>query len=345
MKSRRIPVSFFPTTTFLVDDNRRFLKNISLQLDEHFAYMLFDDPENALELLANAHGTQSLLNKYSVVDSNNINYLNNQYSVNVEIDSIHKEIYNADRFKMVSVVVVDYAMPNMNGIQFCERLLDTRIKKIMMTAEADHQVAVQAFNDGIIDKFILKSDLNLKQILNKSILELQQKFFYELSESIANSMESEPGYCLDDPNVMKIFDNICQENNIVEYHLLDTSGNFLLLDDSGSPSWFVIRNKSELEMYYDFALDAEVQPKLCEQLKRGEKIPYFPNINSCHAVTGVNWESYLYPAKQIEGEEKYYYALLKNIKEPNLLRQNIFSYKDHLSNLYPLNVGFSKGEG
>jgi len=34
MNFSRIPISFFPTSVLLIDDNPRFLKNISLQLNE-----------------------------------------------------------------------------------------------------------------------------------------------------------------------------------------------------------------------------------------------------------------------------------------------------------------------
>ncbi len=339
MNYKHIPVSFFPTSVLIIDDNRRFLKNISLQLDENCAYLLFDNPQKAMEHLENIDETHTLLDNYSSINLEHYG-TDNQYSVNIELASIHKQIYNQKRFEEVSVVVVDYAMPAMNGIEFCEKLYNRRVKKIMLTAEADYQIAVEAFNNGIIDKFILKSDFNLKKTLNESILELQKKFFYELTESISHSIEKEPGYCLTDPEVSRLFEKICEENAIIEHHLLNSSGDLLLLDAYGKPSWFIIKIKSELEMYYDIAIDTEAPKNVCEQIERGEKIPFFPTFERLHKVIGNNWENHLYPATAITGKETYYYAFLPEIREEILNEDLVFSYQDYLENVSKKNVNF-----
>jgi CheY-like chemotaxis protein len=342
MNFSRIPISFFPTSVLLIDDNPRFLKNISLELNEDCAYMLFDDPEKALRHLSTLEETRSLFNKYGSVNGDHNGVVNDQYSVNIELASIHKEIYNPERFKEVSVVVVDYAMPTMNGIQFCEQLSNSksRIKKIMMTAEADHHIAVEAFNNGSIDKFILKSDLHLKQTLNNSIIELQKKFFYGLTESLSHSLEKEPGYCLEDPKIAEVFEQLYQKHHVVEHHLIDAAGSFLLLNASGVPSWFIIKTKSELEMYYDLALDSGVSESLCDEIRMGQQIPYFSNADSWHQLTGDDWEKYLYRASEIEGKETYYYAYLQKLKHNLQLESNIFSYQDYLNTLYAVNLKF-----
>jgi CheY-like chemotaxis protein len=340
MNFNRIPISFFPSSVLLVDDNPRFLKNISLQLSQDCAYMLFDDPEEALRHLTTIDETRSLLNKYGSVNGDYNVVLNNEYSVNIELASIHKEIYNPERFKAVSVVVVDYAMPTMNGIQFCEQLRNSRIKKIMMTAEADYQIAVEAFNNGIIDKFILKSDLHLKKTLNNSIVELQKKFFYELTEGLSHSLEKEPGYCLEDPKVLEVFEQLCREHHVVEHHLIDAAGSFLLLNASGVPSWFIIKTKPELDMYYDLGLDSGVSKSLCEKIRMGQQIPFFSNADSWQQITGDDCEKYLYPAQEIKGKETYYYAYLSKLKSNFRLEKNIFSYQDYLNTLYAINLKF-----
>lgn len=339
MNYKHIPVSFFPSSVLIIDDNRRFLRNLSLQLDENCAYLLFDNPQKAIEHLENINETRSLLNNYSSINLDHCGN-DNQYSVNIELASIHKQIYNQQRFEEVSVVVVDYAMPAMNGIQFCEKLYNRRVKKIMLTAEADHQIALEAFNNGIIDKFIFKSDFNLKKTLNESILELQKKFFYELTDSVSHSIEKEPGYCLTDPKIVTLFEKICRENAIVEYHLLNSSGDFLLLDAYGKPSWFIIKIKSELEMYHDIAIHSEAPKHLCEQIETAEKIPFFPSLEGLHKVIGNDWENYLYPATAIIGKEPYYYSFLTEIKDNVLNKNQLFSYQDYLESLSKKNVNF-----
>jgi CheY-like chemotaxis protein len=340
MNLSRIPVSFFPTSILVIDDNPRFLKNVSLQLHEDCPYILFDDPEKALRHLTTLDVTRSLFNKYGSVNEEQGTVFDTQYSVNIELASIHKEIYNHARFKKVSVVIVDYAMPTLNGIQFCEQLCNTQIKKIMMTGEADLQIAVEAFNNGVIDKFILKSDPYLKQTLNNSIVELQKRFFYELTESISHSLVKDSRYCLANPKVMAFFEQLCKEHHIVEHHLIDAAGSVILLNAAGIPSWFIIKTKAELEMYYDLALDSGVSQSLCEEIKKGKQIPYFPNADSWCQVTPDDWEKYLYPAHMIHGKETYYYAFLQKLKCNASLEKDIFSYNDYLNGVCSLNLQF-----
>ena len=54
-------------------------------------------------------------------------------------------------------------MPDINGIEFCQNLKDKKVFKIMLTAEADSNIAIKAFNDGLINKFILKTTEHLHQ--------------------------------------------------------------------------------------------------------------------------------------------------------------------------------------
>ena len=58
---------------------------------------------------------------------------------------------------------------------------------------------------------------------------MQRKFFYESTESLTYALASEPSYCLSAPKLVEVFNQICQENNFIEYYLLDMSFNFLLL--------------------------------------------------------------------------------------------------------------------
>ena len=70
-------------------------------------------------------------------------------------------IYNKERFGETSVVVVDFAMPQMNGEEFCRKLGQLKgnsVKIIMLTGEADEEMAVRLFNAGVIDKFLRKGN-------------------------------------------------------------------------------------------------------------------------------------------------------------------------------------------
>ena len=327
MVTLRIPALFFPTSVLLIDDNRQFIQNLSLQLNNEIISKIFVKPLSALEYLNNLEELQ-LETKYFI--SSDENGFSDKSSMDLNLSAIRGEVYNPARFTNVAVIVVDYAMPEINGIELCEKINNRSIKKIMLTGEADHHLAVAAFNAGIIDKFILKSDLNLQKNLNEYIIELQEKFFLEATASIQHVLRSEPSYALADAKMVEIFKKICHENQIVEYYLLDATGSFLLLDAVGKPSCFIIRNPFEAEMYCNFAEDSTVSPKTIAQIRSGEKIAYFPDMDRLHDSTATEWQDYLYPAQRIDGETPCYYTVISDLQRSDVLRQAIVSYNEYI---------------
>lgn len=61
-----------------------------------------------------------------------------------------------ERFLLTRVCVVDYSMPGMNGLDALAQLSEWQGSRVLLTGQADEQVAVRAFNLGLIDQFIPK---------------------------------------------------------------------------------------------------------------------------------------------------------------------------------------------
>ena len=83
-------------------------------------------------------------------------------------------------------------MPSLNGVEFCSQLKQKSFKKIMLTGKAGESVAVQAFNEGIIDKFIRKDSPNFEKTLTVAIEELQHEYFRNLSTVVTDSLAADP---------------------------------------------------------------------------------------------------------------------------------------------------------
>src|SRR6202034_1433336 len=62
------------------------------------------------------------------------------------------------RGDQVAVILADYRMPNMNGVEFLERAMDIYpgARRVLLTAYADTDAAINAINVVDLDHYLLK---------------------------------------------------------------------------------------------------------------------------------------------------------------------------------------------
>ncbi len=325
-----IPACYFPSTALFIDDSRDFLLNFVLQLDEGVAYRIFDTPHRALDYIHSKSCALDLLSHSSI---NEYTSTRDFAAVNagnhLDLAAIHAEVYNPNRFAEISVVVVDYAMPGMNGLEFCRRIENSNIKKILLTGQADEKLAIEAFNEGLIHRYIKKSDVNAAELITKSIYELQLQYFQAMSDMIVRMLSVNSPNCLRDKKFYSFFQQICEEKRIIEYYLADPSGSFFMLDDDANTSFIIVKSEQDLRWYYDFACSNGASQEVLTALKNGDKIPLFPKS----ALPETDWGNGLVPAKRIECNEPYYYAYLPGNVLFNVRQQKILSYHRYLEEL------------
>jgi CheY-like chemotaxis protein len=306
-----IPICHFPTTVVLIDDNRSFLENIRLELDTaQAAYKLFDNAIAALAYLSSEATIDPITNRFLSTPEDSDR---DQHSLHINLGAIHKEIYTVQRFAQVSVVVIDYAMPGINGADLAEKLKDKPYKIILLTGEANETRAVKLFNDHIIHYYVRKADSRAMENLRTSIARLQQEYFQKLSRIvlhgvIANS-DPLPLACLTDPIFIKFFNELVREHNVVEYYLLDESGSFLFLDEVGKPSWFLVKHEGEMQSTeYDINFpDIKINSETRQKINTRQLLRHFFTDQDA-PQTDTEWQTVLYSATKLSGRKDYYYS-------------------------------------
>jgi CheY-like chemotaxis protein len=323
MPNFSIPTCFFPTTALFIDDNRDFLLNFVLQLDEWLAYRVFDSPIDALE---------SIQKKYREHDLITYRCAKGNTNVSPSFLALYQEVYNPARFCDVSVVVVDYAMPGMNGLDFCRHINQTKIKRILLTGKTDEKLAKKALEEGLIHRYINKSDPAVVELITQSVSELQLQYFQDMSDELVSLLPILLPGCFHDESFAQFFRNLCHENGIVEYYLLNDSGTFMLLDVDAQISFLLIKNKAQLGEYYSLARDNSANNIILDQLARGEKIPLFEYEKNNKSAWNI-WVDNLISANFLIANEDYYYA---HVQEPLLLdihQDKLLSYHSHLQKI------------
>ncbi len=90
-------------------------------------------------------------------------------------------------------------MPEMNGLEFLFNVKNPFIKKVLLTGQADMELAIKAFNKQLIDQFIDKHDPKLRLKLNSIIETFQDQYFRNTYKLITDPIISNQrdGYLVD----------------------------------------------------------------------------------------------------------------------------------------------------
>jgi CheY-like chemotaxis protein len=331
MTSHQIHPIYFPTTTILVDDSRPFLENISLQLDPQVAYGLYHSPSKALEAINSRNRIKPFRQGYFSRYSHQEEFSSNNCVIDIDVDKIHHEVYNDTRFAECSVIVVDYLMPEMTGLEFCRNITLPGVKKVLLTGRADEKLAVRAFNEGLIERFITKNDVEALATLNRVITELQDEYFYDLGGPLVDLLTSGSYGFLRDPAFIEIFSQLRSASGIVEYYLCCNPEGILLVDQAGITSLLIACVEEDMQAHYEISLDQGAPQALLDALSSRKVIPYFWKTNGYYDAGLGDWQSLLYPAQMVEGQRRYFYTIVNN--PPPFASNPIVSHREYLARL------------
>ena len=309
-----IPFCYYPTNIILVDDDYSFLSAMKINLMDYYPCQTFDNAEDALARLE-AYMAHPFL-KHCIDNEVDVD----ERDVQASIRQIHHEIYRPDRFDNISIAIVDYQMPAVNGIECCEqiRALHPEIRIIMLTGEADDELAIQAFNDGIIDQFLRKDHSELFSSMYSAIQKQQYLYFQALSIRVKSGLMSGTtmlSSCLEDKYFAEFFCDFLIKQQVREYYLLQSEANFLLIMETGDICWFMVRNETEFAVLEEIVCDANCseQNSIISAIKSRKQLPFFYSEDE-YALKIEQWLPYMQDLTSIEcGGQQFYYAFIENL--------------------------------
>ena len=301
-----------PVKIIFLDDNQAFLNVLSLEFGQHENMIMLTDPDDALCLI---NQNNELLSESHVLK-------------NSPSDNLLEIIYNQSRYNNIAVLIIDYEMPTINGIEFCEQLTDKTIFKILLTAEADKDIAIRAFNNGTIDRFILKTNDNLYSEILGSIDDLTNRYFQELSKFHLKISGDSLKTLVNQGAYKKIFHEVQNHSNAVEYYLIDGSGSFLFLTKDAKPTWLLISNQQKADEDADLLLGYGFPSDLIKQIRQKTKILFLLS-DSEYKEPAAQWEKYIFDA--IKLDDKYSYSIVSDPITDSIQWDAIATYeKAHL---------------
>ena len=330
-----MPVCFYPTTVIAVDDDQNLLDFVKLAVSGDFNCIAFSNPREALDYCVKYDRNQSSFTDLCI--SSEKNPTTEAPNTTIKLKRIHKQIYNAKRFDEVSVILIDFSMPGMSGLELCKKITHLPCVTIMLTGEADESTAIEAFNKGLIDGFYRKSDATTTEKLLGLIQTKAFAYFQKRSTLISKNLLKAPGCypaCLGDSAFTPYLQKLMLEQDIMEYYLFNDDGYFLLVHGDGSLSWLVVKNDEEMDALAGFIEDIhqqepdEISEKLLNSLKKRTEIIFAATADQTNRDI-EEWPAFCYPLETVVlGSSSYYVALIKDEKTLKDLDQNFTHFME-----------------
>lgn len=300
-----------PTLTVLIDDNRSFLESLAFQMNPQLVHKTFHDPRQAVDWLQHAYWHSAHVGSEPIrVGYDEETYSFERRHASIDIAGIYNLATDRRRFALPSVLVTDYAMPQMNGVEFCKATRTLPCKKILLTGHADEKVAVEAFNSGLIDCYINKKDSDAPQKLEAEITRLQRSFFNQQTGTLKDLLSRHSYAFLSDPAIEELARQLCDRYRFVEYYLFPNPAGLLFFDMQGKATLMVIETRSTLNSHYEVAEDQGAPPDLLSGLREFRLVPFFCDTEGMYSgEIGDNWLSYCLPPQVHHGYQDYFWAL------------------------------------
>jgi CheY-like chemotaxis protein len=320
------PVPFYhPTKVIFLDDNRAFLDALKLEFFDQINMKTFTDSDEALMFIEN-NNHYDYHSIFKLVSDVNVDTTTDRV-IGFDINQILNCIYDKKRFDYVSILVIDYDMPGANGVEVCQKIKEKKVFKVMLTAEADKDTAIRAFNSGLIDRFIGKSSKDLYSDVALAASELNHQHFIDLSKSIMGGNYSSINMLFKNTLYQQLFSEVLKKSKAIEYYLVDNSGSMLFLDEDANPTWLLIQNSKKLTEQLDLIKGYDVPEKTINLIENKEKILFLFSENE-YKENISEWVNYMFDAKNMD--DNYNYSIVKGNVTNSIDWNRVVSYSSCL---------------
>lgn len=235
---------FHPLSVLFVDDSADFLNGLRGVFRDRAVNRFFTNPNAALAHIASfrrdAVGGELSSEDCAAIERGAANALGKD------------PLGDSGRFDEIAAVVVDYEMPQMNGIRFLSSIRDIPCTKILLTGVAGNEEAVDAFNADLIDSYLHKTDADMSDKLAQLLVDAQKRHCKRRGQVSMHDV----GSAYADPRVERLLDEVAARDGIVEYYWRPDQNAVLMFDAHGNASVFVAWDEDEWAFQCDTVTDA-----------------------------------------------------------------------------------------
>jgi CheY-like chemotaxis protein len=260
------PLFHRPGAVVFLDDDPDYLEMLALVLPRHWHVELFLRPVECINYLqqeppfweADAWNQQQLIDTWR-----------NGKALIPQILGYWSKY--TERFALTRVCVVDYSMPGMDGLQALGELVDWPGSRVLLTGQADEQVAVRAFNRGLIDQFIPKQTADISRRLIDAVEHLLHTPNARHAQTWRATLTPAQNALLRLPSVGRDLLNFAS-THWVEHVVIGDPFGVLGMDAGGNVGWLQLETFEALKALAELAELEGVAPASVEDIREGRKL-------------------------------------------------------------------------
>ncbi len=177
-----------------------------------------------------------------------------------------------NRFNLTRVLVVDYSMPAMTGLKVLEKLADWPGSRILLTGQADEQIAVTAFNHGLIEQFIPKQSEDITRRLTDAVKRLLEQPVRGQGHVWRATLSREQYALICSPSVAPLLSALVARHRWVEYVVIGAPFGILGLDAVGKANWMQLEHRDNLRDLAELAWSQGTAAADVEDIRAGRKL-------------------------------------------------------------------------
>ena len=176
------------------------------------------------------------------------------------------------RFTLTEVCVVDYSMPAMSGLKVLSDLSSWPGARVLLTGRADEQLAVSAFNRGLINQFIPKQATDIRQRLTDAVQHLLQKPNPRHDQTWRATFTQAQSALLSDPLIASELEKLAIKQGWIEHTAIGAPFGILALDNTAQAMWLQLEPPDRLAELAEMAESQGWDQSTVAQVRAGQKL-------------------------------------------------------------------------
>lgn len=250
-----------------VEDDLDFLDVLRMTLPRQHSRLFFEAPHEALVALRHEVNYWDWLTQ--VLSESHRSRTDGKGEAALYVSSYFNDWR---RFNLAGVLVIDNGMPGMNGIQLIENLSSSPARRVLLTGAADADFAVNAFNAGLIDKFIPKSSPNLYRDIARCTEEMHQSVCEYFGHLIRPTLSSEQLALLHHRSVAEGLMQKIKRLGWAEYVTVGDPFGILGMSPDGPLQWLQIETPQTMQQLAEAGESYEYPAAVLDQIRNGSAL-------------------------------------------------------------------------